>query len=430
MRDNNACPDQGQSPPSAPRPHPPGMPGNLVARYGAEALADGYVAMPQVVLRHRRALGITAGEWDYLCELWRYWRSGADPYPSVAALATGLAVDASTVRRHRLSLEAKGLLRVYRHGPSNCYDLQPLIAAAVAQERQVQAAARPCPAAREDRAPMPHKGAVLHAKEDLEKEDLDLDLTPYPPAGSTEGPSASSGPAWEPDCAARVTHTPAQGVAPHRSLPVPRTAHEELAPGDDAARLAERIAAIGAALHDDAPRSSLTRARHIQQEFSVAPARFLQALDLAARTVEEHAPAIRLCTASGEPNGMPYFFATLRRHLEGRHERPRPRPDRPQRGAPAALRVPAPDPEPLTETNTIWRAVLEDLRQILTTGNFTMWFATTRVVAEEDDTLRVAVPTPFNKQWLERKLAARVIEALQRAGHASLRVEYVVEAAA
>ena len=103
----------------------------LTNRYGVAALEDGYVAIPQVVLHYRRALGITPGEWDYLCEIFSYWRSDTDPYPGVEALAAGLECDPSTIRRYRLALEEKGLLRVYRAGNHNHYDLAPLITAAV-----------------------------------------------------------------------------------------------------------------------------------------------------------------------------------------------------------------------------------------------------------------------------------------------------------
>jgi len=47
--------------------------------------------------------------------------------------------------------------------------------------------------------------------------------------------------------------------------------------------------------------------------------------------------------------------------------------------------------------------------------------------------LRVAVPAPFNKAWLEQKLASKVAGALDRLDYAALhaapvaRVEYVVE---
>ena len=42
----------------------------------------------------------------------------------------------------------------------------------------------------------------------------------------------------------------------------------------------------------------------------------------------------------------------------------------------------------------------------LTVENFNTWLASTRVVAQEGNLLRIAVPRQFNKDWLEAKLAA------------------------
>ncbi len=66
------------------------------------------------------------------------------------------------------------------------------------------------------------------------------------------------------------------------------------------------------------------------------------------------------------------------------------------------------------------------------------WLATTRVLVQEGDLLRIAVPQQFNKDWLEAKLRGKVTNALQRLDYGRLgidaervaRVEYVVEAAA
>jgi len=156
----------------------------LVARYGAAALDDGYVAIPRVVIRRRHALGVTAAEWDYLCEVWSYWRADRLPGPSVEDLARGLGVDQSTVRRHRASLEHKGLLRVVAHGPYNRYDLRPLIDAAVGIDRvgdgriddpapDAMLAPRACNSPANNRA-------ELHATKEVEKK-LDYDSIPPTP---------------------------------------------------------------------------------------------------------------------------------------------------------------------------------------------------------------------------------------------------------
>jgi hypothetical protein len=50
-----------------------------------------------------------------------------------------------------------------------------------------------------------------------------------------------------------------------------------------------------------------------------------------------------------------------------------------------------------TEEHPIWRAALDELAAVMTTENFTIWLVTTRVVVQEGEVLRVAVPATFNK---------------------------------
>jgi len=69
----------------------------------------------------------------------------------------------------------------------------------------------------------------------------------------------------------------------------------------------------------------------------------------------------------------------------------------------------------------------------MTSENFNAWLATTRVLDQDSEVLRVAVPAAFNKTWLEQKLAGKVAAALQKincdALHAErvARVEYIVD---
>ena len=405
MEHDTALPDPGQSPIGSTAPSA----GGLVARFGAAALCDGYTAIPNVVLRHRRALGITPGEWDYLCELFGYWRAAGDPYPGVDTLAAGLGVDASTIRRHRLSLEGKGLLRVYRAGGHNRYDLSPLIAASIGLARQDCTAVPPCSPAHSDRA-------ILHGEEENLEDIYDYDKTPHPRESSmndrpaTDSVAAGLSMRDHPSCAATLSReTPSE---------------EEI--------LADTLAAIGAELGDDTPASSLTRALNIQRAQAVGTGRFLEAVEHAARRVRDRGPAFRILGADGRPNGMHYFFGVLRRQLRGASTDERDRGRRqhaPPQGVAAAWAA-RPQPVPVAETHPVWRAALEELRQILTAGNFDTYLARSRVVAEDGAVLCVAVPDRFAKGWLECKLAQRVADALRQVGRSEVRVEYVVEGAA
>jgi len=71
----------------------------------------------------------------------------------------------------------------------------------------------------------------------------------------------------------------------------------------------------------------------------------------------------------------------------------------------------SPDRLPGVEEHPVWRAVLAELAQVMTSENFNAWLVTTRAVGREEEVLRVAVPAAFNKAWLEQKLAGKVARA-------------------
>jgi len=226
---------------------------------------------------------------------------------------------------------------------------------------------------------------------------------------------------------------------------------------DDQA-LAAEITALSAELGDDAPRSSLGGVRNLHRNAGVSLARFLRLLDeAAARTRDRQASIVKRRRDDVRAvNGMPYLFAVLtdllhpappraadvgsdsarrragpsgrrrRRHADGRGE---------PTGSYAAWSD-SPARLPITEEHPVWRAVLDELAQIMTTENYNTWLATTRVLDQDGELLRVTVPAPFNRDWLARKLAGKVAGALQKIDYDALhservgRVEYVVAALA
>ncbi len=225
----------------------------------------------------------------------------------------------------------------------------------------------------------------------------------------------------------------------------------------DGQALAAEVAALSDELGDDAPRSSLGRARNLHRDAGVSLDRFLRLLDeAAARTRGRQASIVKRRRDGQTPNGMPYLFAVLQdlvhpapsRTRDGGSPTDRPRSNQPDRrrrrrddGRREAVNSYAawsdsPAPLPIVEEHPVWRAALAELAQVMTAENFNAWLASTRVVRQEGEVLRVAVPTPFNKTWLEQKLAGKVAGALHTIDYAVLRaepvarVEFVVVAAA
>ncbi len=238
---------------------------------------------------------------------------------------------------------------------------------------------------------------------------------------------------------------------------VTTTTNESHAQADDALNdqaLAFEIAALSAELGDDAPRSSLGRARNLCCAAGVSLDRFLRLLDeAAARTRARQASIVKRRRDGQAPNGMPYLFAVLQDLLH-----PAPPcaadvgPDR-RRVGPSGRRrrrndghsepvgsyaawSDSPDHLPIAEEHPVWRAVLDELAQVMTSENFNAWLATTRALDQDGAVLRVAVPGAFNKTWLEQKLHGKVTGALHKIDYTALhaervgRVAYVVDVAA
>jgi len=227
--------------------------------------------------------------------------------------------------------------------------------------------------------------------------------------------------------------------------------------GDDRA-LSAVLAVLSTELGDDAPRSSLGRAHNLRRDAGVSPARFLRLLDeAAARTRDRQASIVKRQRDDVRAvNGMPYLFAVLTDLLHPAPPRTGdvgPDPASRRAGQPGRRRrrrddgcgelarsyvawADSPAPLPIVEEHSVWRAVLAELAQVMTSENFNAWLATTRVLDQADELLRVAVPTPFNKTWLEQKLHGKVMGALHKINDDAIgtgrveRVEYVVAAAA
>jgi len=225
----------------------------------------------------------------------------------------------------------------------------------------------------------------------------------------------------------------------------------------DGQALVAEIAALSGALGDDAPRSSLGRARNLCRDTGVSHAHFLRLLDeAAARTRDRQASIVKRQRDDGRTvNGMPYLFAVLTDLLHpapprtadvgGDADRRRTGPSSRRRrrgsgrGEPVNSYVAwsdSPARLPIVEEHPVWHAVLDELAQVMTAENFNAWLATTRAVQQDGAVLRVAVPAAFNKTWLDTKLAGKVACALHKIDYDALgtkrvaRVEYVVETAA
>lgn len=105
----------------------------IIVRFGNELMQGGFTSVPNLVLEHYAALGITEGELLFTIHIWSFWWNRQLPYPSLSTVAARMNKSWRSVHRYAKSLEDKGLLRVtprYRDNgaqTSSLYDFSPMI---------------------------------------------------------------------------------------------------------------------------------------------------------------------------------------------------------------------------------------------------------------------------------------------------------------
>jgi hypothetical protein len=191
----------------------------------------------------------------------------------------------------------------------------------------------------------------------------------------------------------------------------------------------QRVTALSDEFGDSAPHASRTRVANVQRMACLDDDALVQLLGEAATITRSQAHAITKRGRDGLPVRMPYLLRTLHNLAlpdDGVSVLPH---SHASQGvlwsaddadeAPSASAV-------IDEVDDVWAAALGELRLILTPENYATWLASTRVLTRTSDLLRIGVPKPFQRDWLEYKLHARVTGALQRLGHDGLRVEWIL----
>ena len=479
---DHAHPPGGETTPAPSSTAPEAIDRRLVKRYGLALLTGGYTALPTYAWVYYARLGVTEAEMVCIAQLCTYWWTARDPYPGEAALAARMGKSVRTIQGYLRSLEGKGLLHIHTRlstngrQSTNSYDLRPFFAAVEGLARLdglLPAADAPPTTPAIPATEACKNGPCDHtnrAQRDAERESLCAEMERTGPETTAQGATAA-GPRRGEGSRAAGMKNPAPQVnlieinnfdldsipptpAKTTFTPPDTEARPRASADPDAQTLASEIAALSAALGDDAPRSSLGRARNLHRAADVSLDCFLRLLDeAAARTRDRQASIVKRRRDGQAPNGMPYLFAVLQdllhpappcaadvgpdRRRVGPSGRRRRRDDGHSEpvGSYAAWSD-SPDHLPIAEEHPVWRAVLDELAQVMTSENFNAWLATTRALDQDGAVLRVAVPGAFNKTWLEQKLHGKVTGALHKIDYTALhaervgRVAYVVDVAA
>jgi DNA replication protein len=112
----------------------------IAVRFGDDILQEGFTAVPNLLLTSYAKLGITAAELVFIQQIWTYWRTENDPYPSLTTIARNMAVSWRQAHRYAKSLARKGYLIIRERFTSgratNEYNFAPLLEALKTMVRQ------------------------------------------------------------------------------------------------------------------------------------------------------------------------------------------------------------------------------------------------------------------------------------------------------
>ena len=115
----------------------------IVVRFGDELLQASITAVPNLVLKHYVALGITPTEMMFIIHIWQYWWNEKNPYPSLRTIADRMGISWRNAQRYVASLKQKAVLVVtprFATGlgqMTNEYDFSPLTQRVLAQASEV-----------------------------------------------------------------------------------------------------------------------------------------------------------------------------------------------------------------------------------------------------------------------------------------------------
>lgn len=80
-----------------------------------------------------------------------------------------------------------------------------------------------------------------------------------------------------------------------------------------------------------------------------------------------------------------------------------------------------------TQVLDVWSAVSQELRTMLGEANYATWFASIEPVSVDGDSLVLAVPDDYTREWLEKRLQPVVVNALAMTGNSQYVPTYQVE---
>lgn len=330
----------------------------ITVRFGDQIMQAGFTAVPNLLLNHYVALDITPAELVFILHIWQYWWNVKDPYPALRTVAEKMGKDLRQTRRYAEGLKTKNLLKVReRTAPgkgqiTSEYDFSPLL------ERLLeQAPGEPGTQDDDEQTPRTKMTGGARTKmtggprskmsyeeytgeEDEIKEDPDLisketngnlhnELSTFngkrtvrkkinsmqinSGAAAVEAIDEPLHPTgWAAAGSVLGTRLPQALATAGRESGAPRGRPPKPTP-----LIEDTVSQFALQLHDDAPRSSVTRAMRLFQASGLSESDFVyHVLHPAKSTVWQHSDVKRRSTGDAKlSNRMPLFFAEVERQL-------------------------------------------------------------------------------------------------------------------
>ena len=328
----------------------------ITVRFGDQIMQAGFTAVPNLLLNHYVALGISPTELVFIVHIWQYWWNAQDPYPALRTVGEKMGKDLRTARRYAEALKTKELLIVReRSAPgkgqiTSEYDFAPLLARLLEQasgtRRSQEGSETPrsemsggggtelTGAPRSEMSYEEYEGETDPSEADpnnysnqkqtnaLHKEQSGFpsyeklrsrNNVDNPTAGVREADDDSEKPP-APTGWARLAEA-AQALPPAR---VPETvgfSGGRGRPPKTPDQLAVALEEASLKLNDEQPRSSLTRATKLWKASGLPVDKFCQSVYQAMAETRQVQVKKSSTYGAGVMNRMPLFFAELEREL-------------------------------------------------------------------------------------------------------------------
>ena len=81
----------------------------------------------------------------------------------------------------------------------------------------------------------------------------------------------------------------------------------------------------------------------------------------------------------------------------------------------------------LESIEELWNAVLNNVQTKISKPSFDTWLKSTKAVALEGNTLTIAVPSEFAKDWLENQYTGLISDVIEEITGSKLQIKFILE---